>query len=278
MAGLLGNGLAGFAMNPATTYGAFLDDSHWQTSSSALVCELAQQIPEFGEGRFEKRAGETLQFKLRPYVDSLPPGPVQLVAESPMWKPDLASQSIATVEATDHIVPVQLKGLPATMMLAHLQRGMMPSFIGDGRPGEVKVVLSSVNFQPAYQEYVGCLSQLLPVTFKQIARSAIFFDTNQTSLSGGVQEQLDLIVRYVKADKSIRRIFVDGHTDNVGNKQLNRKISQQRAAAVIDYFKAAGVEDDLLVTRYHGGRYPALTNDSPENRARNRRVTIRLER
>lgn len=280
---LLGFALKSVAMNTAQIYGALLEDSHWQARGTALECELSQNIPEFGEGRFRKKAGEELEFVLRPFTNVLSPGAATLVAQSPAWKHNQADQPIATVEVTDDIIPVQLGRPQAAAMLAQLKQGMMPSFIGPvtEQPddvGAVKVVISSVNFQPAYQEYIGCLSQLLPVSFRQIARSAIFFDSNDTSLSLEIQEQLDLIARYVKADKRVRRIFIDGHTDNVGDKRLNKMVSQRRAAAVIDYFKRAGVEDKLLVSRFHGDRYPALKNDTAENRARNRRVTIRLER
>ncbi|MCP5302695.1 MAG: OmpA family protein [Pseudomonadales bacterium] len=93
-----------------------------------------------------------------------------------------------------------------------------------------------------------------------------------------MQQQLDLIVRYVKADKKIQRIYIDGHTDDVGDKRNNVNLSKVRAAAVENYFKQAGVDNKLMMLRYHGDKYPALKNTSDENRARNRRVTIRLER
>lgn len=39
-----------------------------------------------------------------------------------------------------------------------------------------------------------------------------------------------------------------------------------------------GVSEDMLVTRYHGERYPVVDKNSAENRTRNPRVTVRLER
>lgn len=271
------------ALNNVRVFSAFLEDSEWQVQESALECGLTQQIPEFGKGVFSKRAGENLQFYLKPFNHVLPPGEADLVAEAPAWKPNLTAQSIATLEINDTLVPLQVEKPYAAIMLNQLRQGLMPSISTrnseqSAADEQVKVVISAVNFQQAYREYMSCLSQLLPVGFRQIARSAVFFDTNNAALNDAIREQLDLIARYVKADKNIKRIFIDGHTDDIGDKRLNKRLSQRRANVVAGYFKQAGVDNKLLVSRYHGDRYPALKNDSAENRARNRRVTIRLER
>jgi len=272
-----------FAMRDARAYGAYIEDSEWKTTGSELECGLSQQIPEFGEGIFLQKAGENLEFQLKSYSRILKPGEASLIAQGPAWKPNTQARAITTLEVTDHTTPVQIGTPYSSIMLAQLNQGMMPTIsamsdIAITAGEQVKVMMSAVNFQQAYRDYVGCLSQLLPVNYKQIARSAIFFDTNDTSLSEGIQQQLDLIVRYVKADKKIQRIYIDGHTDDVGDKHNNVNLSKVRAAAVGNYFKQAGVDNKLVTLRYHGDKYPALKNTSDENRARNRRVTIRLER
>ncbi len=90
--------------------------------------------------------------------------------------------------------------------------------------------------------------------------------------------QLDLIARYALADKGVSQIFVDGHTDDTGTALINRNLSRVRANSVVNYLVSAGVEKKRIVTRFHGDKYPVMENDTPENRARNRRVTLRLER
>jgi outer membrane protein OmpA-like peptidoglycan-associated protein len=47
---------------------------------------------------------------------------------------------------------------------------------------------------------------------------------------------------------------------------------------VTNYLISQGVPEEMITTRYHGERYPVVPNTSAENRARNRRVAIRLER
>jgi outer membrane protein OmpA-like peptidoglycan-associated protein len=74
------------------------------------------------------------------------------------------------------------------------------------------------------------------------------------------------------------KLRIDGHTDGVGNAAANLELSKRRAAAV----KAAlvdryGIAADRLSTDGHGKAAPKDTNDTPEGRARNRRVELRRE-
>ncbi len=260
-----------------TSFGASIEQSQWQVNTTELECRMVQAIPGFGDGVFSHRAGGQSGFYLKPFNRVLRPGPAQLVIESPNWKHAPEPAAIAAIEVSDAYVPVELEQVHAESMLASLHQGLQPVIASDAqRP--VKVALSAANFQDAYREYMACLAQLIPVDYEHIARSAIFFQNSKIRLSAAVEEQLDLIIRYVKADDRIRRIYIDGHTDDTGPKRLNIRISKARAMAVTDYFRKAGVNGKMIVSRHHADKYPALKNDSPDNRARNRRVTIRLER
>lgn len=276
--------LALLAVRPgyAITYGAGLENSQWHVESSELECRLWQPVPGFGDGVFSKRAGYGLSFYLKPGNSSLAPGKARLAAEGPQWKPAAEAQFIGEVEVTDALIPLQVKRPYAELMLANLSQGLMPTIstqsdIAAGYP-QVKVSVSTVNFPKAYAEYQHCLSGLLPVNYKQIARSVVFYAPGKTRLSPEVREYLDLIIRYVKADKRIRRVVIDGHTDSSGDKQVNFKVSRLRSDIVTAYFKKAGISSKQIQSRYHGDKYPSMANDSDDNRARNRRVTIRLDR
>ena len=267
----------------ATTYGASFENSEWQVASSELECRLAQPIPQFGEGVFSKKAGHGLSFWLHTYENPFAAGKARLVAEAPEWKPGAVSRPIGTIDVNQERVPVYLDQPQANIVLASLSTGLTPTIAGSKRHALetsdwVKVAVSSANFQSAYQEYIRCLTDLLPVSFEQIARSALFFDTNNASINEDVKRQLDLIARFVKADKSIDRIFIDAHTDDVGTLPINKSLSKRRASVVASYLKSSGISRKLIVSRFHADKYPVLKNDSDENRARNRRVTIRLEK
>src|SRR5690606_27499037 len=102
----------------------------------------------------------------------------------------------------------------------------------------VKVSISSVNFQSAYNSYRGCVAELLPVNYNQIARSAVLFPAAQWRLSDATKQRLDLIALYVKTDKTVTAIYVDGHSDNMGRRLVNRDLSRKRAEEVSRYLAA----------------------------------------
>jgi outer membrane protein OmpA-like peptidoglycan-associated protein len=70
------------------------------------------------------------------------------------------------------------------------------------------------------------------------------------------------------------RLEVQGHTDNVGNADLNRQLSQQRAEAVCRYLTAHGVHTAQLRPVGYGGTQPVADNADPVQRPRNRRVVL----
>ncbi|HAW24872.1 MAG TPA: hypothetical protein DCX38_16230, partial [Pseudomonas sp.] len=88
----------------------------------------------------------------------------------------------------------------------------------------------------------------------------------------------DIILQFLKADPSVNRIQLDGHSDNSGNRLTNRDLSRRRALAVEEYLIGNGVPKEQITLRFHGERYPIVPNSSEANRAKNRRVTMRLER
>ena len=92
------------------------------------------------------------------------------------------------------------------------------------------------------------------------------------------QAKLDIILQFLKADPTVNRINLDGHSDNSGNRLSNRDLSRRRALAVMEYLKANGVPETQITLRFHGERYPLVPNNSEANRAKNRRVSLQLER
>jgi len=264
----------------AVIYSASLEDSNWQVSASQLECRLEHAIPGYGKGVFSRKAGEGLSFHLRPIHRVLPEGEVRLSVEAPNWKPYVQPQQITRLRTEYGLNSVEAPEPIARQMLVALQQGLKAAVTADAVSDLqfVKVAVSSVNFLEPYGSYNQCLAQLLPVSFEQIARSAIYFDLNQSRLSPQVQEQLDLIARFIKADKTVRRVYIDGHTDDQGPKKVNKTVSKRRAQVIVSYLKKQGVSKKKLVMRYHGDKYPVVKNENEENRARNRRVTLRLSR
>jgi len=265
----------------AVTFQAPMDEVQWQLEASQFVCTLSQSIPDFGVATFEHLAGSELQFVLSSPQAELLGQETLVMSEAPPWLPGEGTRRLGVI--TDAVDSQALRfdsGL-AKEMLTSLYQGQTPAISNNrwyGTDTPVKVMISAANFQQAYSSYQGCVSGLLPVNYQQIARSAMLFPSAQWRLSDSTKSRLDLIALYIKNDPSVISVFVDGHSDSFGRRLANRDLSRDRAEAVSRYLSKIGVPDEMVTTRYHGERYPVVANNSSENRARNRRVTVRLER
>jgi outer membrane protein OmpA-like peptidoglycan-associated protein len=76
-----------------------------------------------------------------------------------------------------------------------------------------------------------------------------------------------------------KKVRIEGHTDNTGNRQANLGLSLQRASAVGDFLTGVeGFETGLFELKGLADTAPAAPNDSEQNRFRNRRVEIIIEK
>lgn len=81
-------------------------------------------------------------------------------------------------------------------------------------------------------------------------------------------ELADVFIR----NPRVRRVEIQGHTDNSGTPDHNKGLSEDRANAVVAWLVAHGVESSRLVARGYGQSKPLVPNVTAGNRARNRRV------
>jgi len=106
--------------------------------------------------------------------------------------------------------------------------------------------------------------------------SNITFDTNSYTLKGKFNDTLDSVVLVLNEYKSTT-ITVMGHTDSVGSKESNQKLSERRALSVANYLSSKGVAQQRLAASGYGEAFPVASNDSETGRSQNRRVEIQLE-
>jgi outer membrane protein OmpA-like peptidoglycan-associated protein len=262
----------------AITFRASIDESKWVLESSKFECKLSQDIPAFGIGEFLHEAGVEPLFTLKPTQRLAIKSKAMLVVEASPWQPGIATSVIGALEAGRIL---KTNAAYAGQMLVSLYKGMSPTFTVDrwmNSEDQLRVALSAANFKAAYNDYISCVAGLLPANFRQVARTAVLFPPAAWTLSDATRERLELIAFYVQEDKSVSAIYIDGHSDSGGRRLLNRDLSKQRAEEVTRYLKSLGVDESMITTRYHGERYPVVPNTSKTNRARNRRVTIRLDK
>jgi len=270
----------GVSAHANQTFSAGIERSQWYLSSSIFECSLIQNIPHYGRAVFYHEAGENLQFYLDTPRNPMRKGAAALVLEAPKWRPGYEVRNLGYVVVLDQTRPITVNHARASQMMGSLLQGMMPTFTRKARFSDesVRVEVSSINFNQFYEDYLGCVAGLLPVNFKQVERTAIFFKVDEATLSDADKTVLDKVILYVKADPSISAIFVDGHTDVTGRRIYNHRLSKNRAEVLRDYLINHGTPSEVITTRYHGERYPIIDNRKPESLARNRRATVRLER
>lgn len=271
-----------FASLPAMaiSFQTRLEKAEWTVSGDIFECRLTQPVTDFGSGEFVRRAGELSIFRLSESNQWLGAGSATLLAAAAPWQPGRGDINLGQVSVRPGNQPFNSSQDQAGRLLTGLLNGRSPVVRHRTlRGGEhLEVRLLPVRFNPAYNEFMACSSKLLPVNFDQIRNTQVGFPGGGTGLDEMAEARLDIILEYLKADPSVNRIALDGHSDNSGNRLTNRDLSRKRALAVDEYLIANGVPAEQIVMRFHGERYPLASNSNAANRARNRRVNITLTR
>jgi outer membrane protein OmpA-like peptidoglycan-associated protein len=104
-------------------------------------------------------------------------------------------------------------------------------------------------------------------------KNELLFDTGKATLKDGAQRALNNVAGLLTKHRD-RSIAIEGFTDSTGTKELNQRLSEQRADAVKEALVARGVEPKRIDTRGYGPQFPIASNDTPVGRQLNRRVEI----
>ncbi len=108
----------------------------------------------------------------------------------------------------------------------------------------------------------------------QKALQGVNFETGRAVLTKSSFPALDAVVKVMKEDPYTLKIT--GHTDNVGTVEHNMKLSKDRAQAVEDYLEAQGLDASRFIVIGFGPTRPVASNDTPEGKAKNRRVEFSI--
>ncbi|WP_390591751.1 OmpA family protein [Simiduia litorea] len=265
----------------ATQYTPAMDKSDWQVNSSIFLCELRQEVPFYGAASFYHKAGERLALQLQAETPRLKTGKARLTARAPVWRPHMKNIELGLVSVTQGLLPVSLNDQLSNRALTELHGGRELVFTRYPWYGAVEssqVALSPIKFQPAYQQFLKCLSGLLPVNYDQIAKTSVYFPSSGDDFPLSEKRKLTNIAIYILADPKVTHLYIDGHTDSKGIRDENLELSKRRAESVAEFLKRAGVPEDKFTVRWHGERYPVVSNQSRTGRAQNRRVTVRVDR
>lgn len=123
----------------------------------------------------------------------------------------------------------------------------------------------------AYQEVTKDIAlKNISVGTKIVLRN-IFFDTGKSTLRKESTNELARLHKLL-SDMPTLKIEISGHTDSKGSADLNQKLSEARAKAVVDYLIKAGIPSDRLTYKGYGKEQPVASNESEEGRQLNRRT------
>lgn len=101
----------------------------------------------------------------------------------------------------------------------------------------------------------------------------IFFDFGQAEIKAESEAALNEVLKLLQGNPAWK-VWVVGHTDNVGTVESNLTLSGARSAAVVKALTQKGIDAKRMAPHGAGPFAPVASNDSGEGRARNRRVEL----
>lgn len=111
-------------------------------------------------------------------------------------------------------------------------------------------------------------------TSGKVAIYGIYFDFNKSDIKPESESTLQLIAELLQNDSNLK-LYVVGHTDDVGGFDYNMKLSQARAQAVVKELTIKyNIAADRLKPYGVGPLAPVSSNDTEEGKAMNRRVEL----
>ncbi|HEX3319689.1 MAG TPA: OmpA family protein [Terriglobales bacterium] len=185
--------------------------------------------------------------------------------------------SSATVTAalqtasTDANGNCELNGVPAGLVVATAaapgyDANSATADIVAGQSGHAEIQLHR------HEEGTSALEKAIAQT-GSAAIYGIHFDSDSAKLRPDSTPALEAVLGLIN-NHSGSRWVIAGHTDDQGNREHNQTLSQSRAASVIAWLKAKGVDVNRLVPQGFGASRPVADNATANGRALNRRVEI----
>ncbi len=153
------------------------------------------------------------------------------------------------------------KGAAIGAVVGALGGGLIGSYL-DQQAREMEALL-------AEQDYLRREQEKLQV----VMASDVLFESGKAYIQPGARDKLGRLAQVLNRYPRTR-VQIIGHTDSRGSEESNYELSRRRAQAVADILVENGVSAARIATRGEGESRPIASNDTPEGRAKNRRVEI----
>jgi len=118
----------------------------------------------------------------------------------------------------------------------------------------------------------GCPGLVIVENGQIVILKQVFFATNKDTILKTSYPVLDAVATALKAFPHIKKVRVEGHTDNQGKADYNTDLSDRRAKSVMAYLIVKGVEATRLDAKGFGPSKPIADNKTAKGKALNRRV------
>ena len=105
----------------------------------------------------------------------------------------------------------------------------------------------------------------------------VLFDFEKAELHSGADKIVSRAVDYLRSNPD-SEVTIEGHTDHIGPKSYNQKLSEKRANAIANALKENGISADRISTIGYGETKPLASNDTADGRRTNRRVELILQK
>lgn len=109
----------------------------------------------------------------------------------------------------------------------------------------------------------------------QKAFDNLLFETGSDVIVSSSFQSLDDLAKVLRNNPTYK-LYIEGHTDNVGDDEANLDLSRRRAISVKQYLTGKGVGEARLSTDGFGESRPVGSNDTAEGRKKNRRVEMHI--
>lgn len=167
------------------------------------------------------------------------------------------------------------QGLTATLFVTKYEYGLTRGIKVD--KGDPILHLDVIQTKAMEERMVLVTSSEMAKSIDQNGRVSlygIFFDTNKSDIKSESDETLNEIAKLMK-DRPTLKLLVVGHTDSVGDFEMNRQLSDRRALSVISTLSDRfGIEKSRLHPFGASFSSPLASNATEEGRSKNRRVEL----
>ena len=235
------------------------------------------------------------------FTRDIHPGRWSVTVEADGFKP--FEGAITVPEAAEHREQLAIEALVSRVTVTavdpsgapvaggEMQVGASPSVALEGgmgsidvRPGEYDVIVRSPGYKTARlpisvlagrptDARVTLEPARATVTRERIViEDKIFFETDKAVIRPQSFSLLDELAQLLQDYPEVRLVRIEGHTDQRGSADYNRKLSEARAQAVLVYLSRKGIEGSRMTSEGVGEDRPLDPADTPEAWEQNRRV------